>query len=167
MPVLRRSRSDRLEGSVERIAAGAGAGGVRVVDREALLLDGVDEVDGRALNVRRAHPVDGELHATELGGQVTVEGPVIEEQVVTQARAATRLNGDPQRQVVATLLVQQRLRLGGSRVGQDHAVRLNGRFVLNSHCSPKHPWGIADAEVSESTVHLLAAIPDSSPARGM
>ena len=37
--------------SVERVAAGAGAAGVRVVDREALLLDGVDEVDRRAAEV--------------------------------------------------------------------------------------------------------------------
>ena len=46
------------QASVERVAAGARAGGVRVVDGEALLLDGVDEVDDRALHVGRAHPVD-------------------------------------------------------------------------------------------------------------
>ena len=32
--------------------------GVRVVDREALLLDGVDEVDDGAVEVGHAHPVD-------------------------------------------------------------------------------------------------------------
>ena len=46
--------------SVERVAAGAGAGGVGVVDGEALLLDGVDEVDRGALDVGGAHPVDGQ-----------------------------------------------------------------------------------------------------------
>src|SRR5690606_40174681 len=44
-------------GSAEGVAAGAGTGGVRVVDGEALLLDGVDEVDGGAAQVRSAHAV--------------------------------------------------------------------------------------------------------------
>src|SRR6201987_2571268 len=43
--------------SVEGIAAGAGTRRVRVVDREALLLDRVHEVDRRAHQVRRAHLV--------------------------------------------------------------------------------------------------------------
>src|SRR6476620_2973195 len=46
-------RGRRGGGSVKRVSTGAGAGGVRVVDREALLLDGVDEVDRGALDVRR------------------------------------------------------------------------------------------------------------------
>src|SRR6476619_4405038 len=44
----RRLRRDRL---VERIATGAGVLRVGVVDREALLLDGVDEVDDGAVQV--------------------------------------------------------------------------------------------------------------------
>ncbi|EUA65810.1 hypothetical protein I553_8181 [Mycobacterium xenopi 4042] len=98
------SRSTAL---VERVAARARTSGVGVVDREALFLDGVDEVDRGALQVRGAHPVHGQGDATELRGQVAVEGAVIEEQVVAQARAAARLNRDPQRQVVASFLVQQ------------------------------------------------------------
>src|SRR5699024_11188598 len=43
--------------SVERVAAGAGTAGVRVVDGEALLLDRVGEVDGRTTEVGNAHPV--------------------------------------------------------------------------------------------------------------
>src|SRR5207244_997075 len=50
----------------EAVAAGAGARGVRVVDREALLLDGVDEVDRRAAQVRGAHPVRDDLDAVEV-----------------------------------------------------------------------------------------------------
>ena len=46
-----------LPGSVKRVAAGARTGGVGVVDGETLLLDGVDEVDRRAFDVGRAHPV--------------------------------------------------------------------------------------------------------------
>ena len=94
-------------GSVEGVTTGARAGGVRVVDGKALLLDGVDEVDGGALHVGGAHPVDGQRHAAEIRGQVAVERAVVEEQVVTQTRASTGLDRDTQRQVVASLLLQQ------------------------------------------------------------
>src|SRR6266498_2073928 len=50
--------SDR---SVERVAAGAGALRVGVVDGEALGVDPVGEVDGGAGQVGRAHPVDDDL----------------------------------------------------------------------------------------------------------
>src|SRR4029077_8387505 len=100
------------------------------------------EVDLGALHVRSAHPVDGQRDAAELRGQVAVEGPVIEEQVVAQAGASARLDGDAQRQVVAALLIQQRLRLGGRGVSQEHAVGAGGRLVLNSHyISPVHVRG--------------------------
>src|ERR1700684_1101236 len=103
-PQASTSGADRA--SVEGVAAGAGAAGVRVVDGEALLLDGVDEVDRSALDIRRAHPVDGQRHAAEVGGEVTVEGAVVEEQVVAQAGTSPGLDRDTQRQVVAPLLVQ-------------------------------------------------------------
>src|SRR4029079_971339 len=57
----------------------------------------------------------------------------VEEQVVAQAGAAARLDGDAQCQVVTALLIQQRLRLGGRGVGQEYAVGAGGRLVLNSH----------------------------------
>ena len=50
-----------LDGSVEAVAAGAAAGRVRVVDREALLLDRVDEVDDSA--------GEGAFDATSLRGK--------------------------------------------------------------------------------------------------
>src|SRR3954467_4508082 len=123
---------------VERVAAGAGAARVGVVDREALLLDGVDEVDGRAAQVRAAHPVDDHLDATELVGLVTVEEPLVEEELVAQAGAATRLDGDAQPQVVAALLVQQRLDLCGRGVAEQDAggagrAAVEGRAVLHRH----------------------------------
>src|SRR3954466_2520087 len=102
---------------VERGAAGAGAAGVRVVDREALLLDRVDEVDDGAVEVRRAHPVDPDLEAVELPEQVAVERAVVEEQLVAQAGAATGLHRDAQVHVVATLLLEQGAGLHGGGVG--------------------------------------------------
>src|SRR6266487_1181729 len=81
-------------GSVEGVPAGARAGGVRVVDREALLLDRVAEVDGGALHVGGAHPVDGHPQPVEVAEQVAIERALVEEQLVTQTGAATGLDGD-------------------------------------------------------------------------
>src|SRR3978361_1437850 len=105
--------------SAERVAAGAGTRGVRVVDGEALLLDGVDEVDGGTAEVRQTHPVDYEVEAAPVGAVVPVELALVEEQLVPQARAAAGLNGDPQRQVVATFLVEQGLDLQRGRLRED------------------------------------------------
>src|ERR1700722_7649930 len=94
-PQVSTSGADRA--LVEGVATGAGTGGVRVVYGATLLLDGVDEVDGSALHVRRPHPVVGQRHAGEVGGEVAIERAVIEEQVVAQAGASPGLDGDPQR----------------------------------------------------------------------
>src|SRR4051812_45439164 len=124
--------------SVERVAAGAGAARVGVVDREALLLDRVDEVDRGAAEVRAAHPVDDDLDATELVGLVAIEEPLVEEELVAQAGAAAGLNGDAQPQVVAALLVQQGLDLRGRGLaeqdpGGDGRAAAEGRAVLHRH----------------------------------
>src|SRR6188472_470112 len=67
--------------SVERVPAGAGASGVGVVDGEALLLDGVDEVDRRAVQVGLRHPVDGQADPAEVDQGVAVQTPVVEEEL--------------------------------------------------------------------------------------
>src|ERR1700722_7189309 len=94
-------------GLVERVAAGAGSARVRVVDREALLLDGVHEVDGRAHQVRRAHLVGDHVHAGELSVDVPVHLTLVEVQLVTQPGTAARLDGDAQPQVIAAFLLQE------------------------------------------------------------
>src|ERR1700730_17847400 len=75
---LRRSRS------VEGVAAGAVALRVRVVDREALLLDGVHEVDGRTGQVGSAHLVGHDMHGTESRVDVPVHLTLVEVELVTQ-----------------------------------------------------------------------------------
>src|SRR6516225_6135511 len=70
--------------SVERVAAGAGSRRVGVVDGEALLLDRVDEVDGRAGQVRGAHLVGDHVHALELGVDVNVDLTLVEVELVAQ-----------------------------------------------------------------------------------
>src|SRR5918992_535721 len=72
----------RESGSVEGVAAGARACGIRVVDREALLLDGVDEVDGGSAEVRHAHPVDPYAHAAEVMDRVAIELTLVEEELI-------------------------------------------------------------------------------------
>ena len=53
------------------------------------------------------------LTRAELLDDVAVELTLVEEELVAQARAATGLDGDAQREVVATLLLEQRGDLGG------------------------------------------------------
>src|SRR5690242_9952769 len=117
-------------GLAEGVAAGAGAGGVGVVDREALLLDGVDEVDRGTVQVRGAHPVRDDLHAVEVLDDIAVEGALVEEELVAQAGAAAGLDGDAERQVIAAFLLQQGPDLLGGGVGQEDAVAHSGLVVL-------------------------------------
>src|ERR687886_322693 len=131
-------RAGRAGRSVEAVAAGAAAARVRVVDREALLLDGVGEVDRRAVEVGGAHPVDDDLDAAEVAQQVAVQHPLVEVELVDEAGAAAGLDGDPQAQVVAALLLEQALHLAGGDVGELHTVSgalgLAGRGGLVLEC---------------------------------
>src|SRR5665213_244196 len=110
-------RAFRSPELVERVPAGARAAGVRVVDREALLLDGVDEVDRRTGEVGLAHLVDDDVHAAEVLNLVAVNRAVVEVELVTQTGAATGLHRYSQREVGTTLLLKQRLHLGGGMIG--------------------------------------------------
>ncbi len=112
---------------MERVSARARSRGVGVIDGEALLLDGVNEVDGGAAQVWGAHAVGDDTDATEVLDYVAVETAVIEEQLVAQARASTRLHCDAQRQIIAALGLEKSLHLARSLIGQDDAVgRLGG-----------------------------------------
>src|SRR5262245_39400051 len=117
--------------SVERVAAGAGTRGVRVVDREALLLDGVDEVDGGPGQVGGAHLVRDDLDTAELAHEIAVDLALVEVQLIAQARAATWLHGNTEPQVIAALLLQQVAHLHGCCLSEDNA--LGGRLILNCH----------------------------------
>ena len=93
--------------SVEGVTAGAATARVRVVDREALLLDGVREVDRGAVQVGGAILSTTTSTPSKSRDQVAVERALVEVQLVDEAGAATRLDRDPQAQVVAVLLGQQ------------------------------------------------------------
>src|SRR5699024_3625155 len=117
---------------VERVAAGAGTAGVRVVDGEALLLDRVGEVDGRTTEVGNAHPVDDDLDAVELADGITVEVALIEVELVDQAGAAAGLDSHTQAQIIATFLFEQAPDLVGSGRGELHLVS-GLRIFSHSH----------------------------------
>ena len=53
---------------------------------------GVGEVDRRAVEVRGAHPVDDDLDTVEVADDVTVEGALVEVELVDQAGAAAGLH---------------------------------------------------------------------------
>src|SRR5215813_302467 len=131
MPCLLPQAAVNRPPSVERVAAGAGPGRVGVVDREALLLDRVDEVDSGAGQVRGAHLVGDHVHALELGLDVTVDLALVEVELVAQSRAPTRLHSDAKPQVVAAFAGQKAIHLGCRRGGEVDA--LGCRLVLNRH----------------------------------
>src|ERR1035438_2401082 len=83
----RAGRTLRCSRSVEGVAAGAGTLRVRVVDREALLLDCVHEVDGRTGQVGSAHLVGHDMHGTESRVDVPVHLTLVEVELVAQSRA--------------------------------------------------------------------------------
>src|SRR5699024_9448461 len=174
-PINDQAGSSVEQDSVERVTAGAGARRPGVVDGEALLLDGVDEVDRRAGEVRDAHAVHGELDPAEVVDDVAVERAVVEEQLVAQARATTGLDGDAQREIVTALLVEEGLGLGGGGVGE---LDTGGGGVLRSghDCSPCDPREGVGGVSRGATSPLHPSIPlsryalcgtwvDSRPAR--
>src|SRR3954447_5161374 len=154
----------RAGGSAERVAARAAAAGVRVVDREALLLDRVGEIDRGALEVRRAHPVDDDLDTVEVADEVAIEAALVEVELVDQAGAAAGLDAHAQAEVVTTLLLEQALDLGGRDVRQDDTVggslglNLGGRCVrLDTHVLVLHV-------VEHGSGVTTRAMPDVFPA---
>ena len=119
--------------SVEAVTTSAGAARVGIVDGEALLLDGVDEIDRRAEEVGGAHAVGDDLDAVPLLFDVAVEFAIIEGELVAQPRAAAGGNLDAQREAVFALAGGQIGHLAGRDLGQDDAVGLNLRLLINAH----------------------------------
>jgi hypothetical protein len=72
-------------GLVKGVSTGARPTRVGIIDREALLLDGVHEIDGRAAEIRRAHPIGYDSHTAELLNDVSIQTAVIEEELVAKS----------------------------------------------------------------------------------
>ncbi len=108
---------------MEAVSTRAATARVRVVNGEALLLDGVLEVDGRTIEVRDAHLVDDDLDAVaELVRRIPIERTLVEVQLIDQAGASARLNRDAEAEVVATLLLEQTLDLQRRGIREADAV---------------------------------------------
>ncbi len=83
---------------LEARAAAAGGDRVRVVDREALTHQPVDEVDLGAAQIRQAEAIDDDLDAVLVDDLVARLGLAVEAERVLQARATAALHGHPQRE---------------------------------------------------------------------
>src|SRR5690606_30144105 len=104
--------------SAERVPARAASCRVRIVDREALLLDGVFEVDACPVEVGNTHLVDNHFDPVELDGGIAIEQTLIEVELVDESRAAAGLYGNSQTQVIAALLFIEGEHLGDGSVGE-------------------------------------------------
>src|SRR5205085_9811490 len=118
---------------VEGVPAGAGALCLGVVDREPGRFEAIDEVDLRVREVRDAHLVDDDPDPELLGGDVLLGELVVEVHRVAEARAAARLDRHTERDVIATLLLQELLHLARRVLGQlDHPRPLQVPFGSRS-----------------------------------
>ena len=119
------------------------------------------------VEVGHAHPVDDDRDPAEVGDLVTVERALVEEELVAQAGASAGLHRDAQRKVVATLLLEQRLHLGGGAVAQVDPVGAGLVRVLDllGHglCS-RVEWGVfVQGQSSHTRGYSTATSPRSGP----
>src|ERR1700712_2984670 len=98
--------------AAEGVPTGTAAACVRVVDLEALLLDGVGVADSGTGKQRNAGAVHDQRHGASaldglVDGKIAIEAALVEEELVLHARTATRLHRDPQPQIGTTLGIEQ------------------------------------------------------------
>ena len=134
---------------------------IRVVDLESLFLDRVDEVDGGTREVGRTHPVGDDAHAVVVIDDVPIEFAGVEVQLVTQAGAAARLDGDAQADVLAAFLsFDESTYLGDGDVGQDDALGNGSGFSHAGQYSSRS--GITSA-MSRRRGRQAPGVPPRSP----
>src|SRR4051794_509031 len=102
---------------LEAVAAATRRGDVRVVDLEAGLLQALEEVDRRALEVRRAERVDDDSDPVKLELVVAGLSAAVEAERVLEAAAAAALDGDAEHLGLAGRLFRHQRRdlLRGAR----------------------------------------------------
>src|SRR5437764_15465739 len=114
-------------GDLEAVTAPARAGGVRVVDLEARLLQRLDEVDRGALEVLDARRIDDDADAVKLRLAVAFGCAAVEAERVLEAAAPAAADRDAQHLGLAgRLLRHQRLHLARSTLGERQGCRLAG-----------------------------------------
>jgi hypothetical protein len=138
----------RLE-SAERVAAAAGAAGVRVVDAEPGLLQPVLEVQGGPLQKAGAGGVDDHADGAEGRGQVVVSQVRVEEHLIAEPGAATGAYRHPQGQLRVPLLLEQLGHLGGGAVGEG-----DSRAYVGMGGAHRSSWGLACGPTPAMSVML-------------
>src|SRR5438105_7460373 len=117
-------------------SAAAAASGVRVFEGEPGLLEVALVVQGHAVQVRRAEPVDETAHAGALDDAVVIGRLVLDAEAVLEARAPARQHADPQPGGLrGHLLLRHEFahldrRLVGQRQGD------GSRTLCRRHCDP-------------------------------
>src|SRR5262249_42976778 len=115
---------------LEAVAATARRADVRIVDLEPGLLEALEEVDRRALEIRRAERVDDDAAAVELELVVAGRRAAVEAEGVLEAAAAAALDRDAEHlRLAGRLLRHQRgdLRRGAGGESDDGGVSLLDR----------------------------------------
>src|SRR5699024_9594201 len=109
--------------SVERVSTGARTSGLRVVNRETNLSDGVLKVNRSPCQVRHRHLVNDDFNAVIAVYSVAIKHTFVKVQLVDQTRTSTRLYSDTQAQIRTAFLFQEVANFGGSHTGQHDLVR--------------------------------------------
>src|SRR6266568_905246 len=117
-------------------SAAAAAGGVRVFEGEPGLLEVALVVQGHAVQVLRAEPVDEAAHAGALDDDVVIGGLVLDAEAVLEARAPARQHADAQPGGLGghLLLRHELAHLDRRRVGQGQGD--GSRTLRRRHCDP-------------------------------
>src|SRR6266487_3760181 len=120
----------------ERRSAAAAAGGVRVFEGEPGLLEVALVVQGHAVQVLRAEPVDEAAHAGALDDVVVIGGLVLDAEAVLEARAPARRHADAQPGGLGghLLLRHELAHLDRRLVGQGQGD--GSRTLRRRHCDP-------------------------------
>src|SRR6266496_6362341 len=120
----------------ERRSAAAAAGGVRVFEGEPGLLEVALVVQGHAVQVLRAEPVDEAAHAGALDDDVVIGGLVLDAEAVLEARAPARQHADAQPGGLGghLLLRHELAHLDRRLVGQGQGD--GSRTLRRRHCDP-------------------------------
>src|SRR5438552_8987407 len=117
-------------------AAAAAAGGVRGFEGEPGLLEVALVVQGHAVQVLRAEPVDEAAHAGALDDDVVIGGLVLDAEAVLEARAPARQHADAQPGGLGghLLLRHELAHLDRRLVGQGQCD--GSRTLRRRHCDP-------------------------------
>lgn len=121
---------------MEGISAGAASRRIGVIDGEALLVDGVSEVDAGSAQIRCAHPVSHDGDTVVVCRDITIEFPIVEVELIAQTRAAARLHCNAQAQIISALCGEQGADLFDCHLGEGDVLSFRHDVLSFRHGEP-------------------------------